>query len=115
MSHTAHPPAHILTKVRFLTTAEGGRNGPTPTDKLGMLFHLGEDLYECRLLLYEIGSISPGDEVVVPIWFLSPQSIVPKLIKGSRFKLCELKDVAEGEVIEILIEILEDQAKKHPD
>lgn len=111
MRDIAHPQAHILAKVRFLPTAEGGRSKPTPTDRLGLLFKFGGDLYESFLLLYEIGSISPGDEAVVPIWFMFSESILlAKLRKGSRFRLREgARDVAEGEVIEIL----EDQAERH--
>jgi hypothetical protein len=111
MSNIAHHPGHILARVRFLPTAEGGRSQPTPPkpNRLGLPFHIDNDLFDCILWLDEIGSISPGDEVVVPISFVFSQSIlVPRLRKGTKFKLCEGKDVANGEVIEIL----GDQAEK---
>jgi hypothetical protein len=103
MSNRTNPAADILARVRFLPTAEGGRKGPTPPNRLGLGFHFDGALYDSFLLLHDIGSISPGDEVVVPMMFLFSKAILlPILKKGTKFKLWEGKDIAEGEVIEIL-------------
>jgi hypothetical protein len=92
----------ILARIRFWRTVEGGRKGPTPATYLGIPFHFENEFYESWLLLDETGSLYPGDEAIVPLKFLHPPGIVPKLKVGSKFKLWEGKDVADGEVTEIL-------------
>ncbi len=92
----------IFARIRFNRTEEGGRKGPTPATYLGIPFHFEDGFYDCRLLLDGIGPLSPGDEAVTPLKFLHPPGIVPRLEVGSKFKLWEGRDVADGEVTEIL-------------
>jgi hypothetical protein len=85
-------PADIVAPVKLYATAEGGRAGPTPSDKLGCLFVLGDDCFDCRLLLSETGPLSPGASALVPIKFLEPE-IVEDLLDGD-YKV--FSDGAEG-------------------
>lgn len=92
----------LTATVRFLSTAEGGRSGATPSNFLGCLFGYGGEIYDCRLLLEGIGSIRPGDRLIVPIKFLSPDLLLGELRVGDQFDLWEgRKKIAEG-VIEQL-------------
>jgi hypothetical protein len=61
----------IVASLRFYTTSEGGRKGPTPPDKLGCPFEFQGELFDCRLLLDEIGPFEPGVTATVPISFFA--------------------------------------------
>ena len=54
-----------------------------------------------RLDLSGIGPLSPGSVARVPIRFLCPHLIVPRLSVGSPFTLWEGGTIGEGTVIEI--------------
>jgi hypothetical protein len=47
-------------------------------------------------------SLSPGIVADVPIAFLNPSLVKPRLQKGDRFTLWEAGDFAEGEVLEVI-------------
>jgi len=63
---------------------------------------LGE-LFDCRLLLEETGSLTPGAKATVPVIFLRPDLIKARLQVGSRFTLWKMGTIAEGVVQEILV------------
>lgn len=92
----------IIATVYFYSTAEGGRQGPTPPDELACVFALERECFDCRLLLSEVGSLWPGQEASVGIKFLYWDLARPKLTPNLRFYLREGKVVAEG-VIEKLL------------
>ena len=92
----------IMASLRLYTTAEGGRKGPTPPDKLGCPFEFQGELFDCRLLLDETGPLKPGAKTTVPILFLRPDLIKDRLQIGSRFTLWEMGTIAEGVVKEIV-------------
>jgi hypothetical protein len=92
----------IMASLRLYTTAEGGRKGPTPPDKLGCPFEFQGELFDCRLLLDETGPLAPGAKATVPILFLRPDLIKDRLQIGSRFTLWEMGTIAEGVVKEIV-------------
>lgn len=54
------------------------------------------------MILNEIGSISPGEHKQhVPIKFLCPELVLPKLKEGTKFYLWDMRNIAEGVVEEI--------------
>ncbi|MEW6643053.1 MAG: hypothetical protein AB1586_21290 [Pseudomonadota bacterium] len=79
----------IIASVRLFSVAEGGRSIATPGDFLGCIFDIAGDLYECRLLLTQTGSVSPGAQATLPIKFLSPELLRGKLTAGQPFHLRE--------------------------
>ncbi len=91
----------ILAKIKFYPTSQGGRKTPITGDVYRTTMFIGdaEDGNDCRLLLNQVGSISPGDEVVVPVRFLCPELALPRLKIGVRFKLWEGGVKGEGEVL----------------
>ena len=93
----------ITVSLRFYTTAEGGRKGHLPPKKFGCPFEFQEVLFDCRLLLEETGSLTPGAKATVPVIFLRPDLIKARLQVGSRFTLWEMGTIAEGVVQEILV------------
>lgn len=93
--------ADIVAIVRLKSTAEGGRAGPTPSDKWSCLFVVADLTLDCRLLLTSIGSLKPGDVATVPIAFLSPELARQSVGVGTRFTLRESREVGEGEVLTV--------------
>ncbi len=93
----------IKVKLRLLTTAEGGRKSGIPETQFGCpLFHCGE-AFDCRLLLDQMGGgLELGEVKVVPIKFMSPDKIKGRLKEGDSIRLWEGKDIAEGEILEVL-------------
>ena len=75
---------------------------PIPPVQFGCpLFFQGE-LFDCRILLDQIGiSLEPGSHYTVPIKFLNPILIKPRLKTGTQFKLWEFRFFADGEVVDI--------------
>lgn len=93
----------IFARVTFLRTEEGGRKGPTPPNFFGCPFFMDEQMNDCRLVLTDVGPVSPGQTVEVPIAFLAPKLVVDRLKVGRTFKLWEMGFIAEGEILKILI------------
>ena len=90
----------IMAEVYFYPTEQGGRKGPTPDTFFGCIFVYKNKNYDCRLLLDGIGSIYPGQRVIVPIVFL--YSDILKLLKeGDTFYLWDGGNKAEGKVLKI--------------
>ncbi len=58
--------------------------------------------FDCGLHLEESGPLSPGSEATIPITFLFPELVKPRLQVGSRFTLWEMRTIAEGVVEQIL-------------
>ena len=92
----------IIAEVYFLPTELGGRKESTPSNSFGCPLLFEGELFDCVTSLDDVGSISPDSTVTLPIWFLSPSLIKPRLSVGSDFGLWEIGVIANGTVIEIL-------------
>lgn len=88
----------IIADVAFAPTSEGGRREPTPRETFSCIMEIDGEFFSCRLLLDEIGSISPGEQVTVPIQFLFPDLVRPKLSVGKTFYLNEIGRIASGRI-----------------
>lgn len=86
----------------FYRTEDGGREGPTPSDKFGCLFELNGEYFDCRLLLQGLGSLSPGQSATVPIKFLNSDLLKHRLSVTQSFHLWDGKIIADGEIQEII-------------
>ena len=91
----------IFARVAFLHAEEGGRKSPTPPNFFGCPFFMDEQMNDCRLILTDVGPVSPGQTVEVPIVFLAPRLVVDRLKVGRRFKLWERGIIAEGEILKV--------------
>lgn len=93
----------IKVNVQFYKTEENGRKSPTAAEYFGCIFVIGSDKHDCRLLLQAIGPIAPGDyKKNVPIKFLYTELVMPKLKIGTKFYLWDMRNIAEGEVTQII-------------
>lgn len=88
----------LIATVKLYPTGDGGRQGPTPSNFLGCIFEFEGGLFECRLLLTDIGSLAPGQQARVPIKLLSPDLLRGKLHRGDTFRLRESRPIGEGTI-----------------
>ncbi len=87
----------ILADITLYDTARGGRKSPTPPDQFNCPIDIDGVKHDCRLLLNNIGPLIPGElKVNVPIKFLCPEIVMPKLGVGKKFYLWELRIIGEG-------------------
>jgi hypothetical protein len=86
---------------QFYPTEKGGRKEPTPPGILRCPLEFDGEMFDCGLFLDE-GPLAPGASATVPIKFLFPELIKPRLKVGSRFKLWEMRTIADGVVEQIL-------------
>jgi hypothetical protein len=95
---------HAIGEIEFIPTNDGGREGPTPSDRLHCpLLYRGE-LFDVILSFHKTGSISPGQRREgVPMLFLSPELMAGRIKAGDIFALRELRVVAFGKFTETFI------------
>lgn len=92
----------FIASVHFFPSSRGGRKGPTPTRIFRCPLEFQGEKFDCGLHLEEVGAISPGMTVTVPITLLSPALVKPRLRVGSSFTLWEMGAIAEGKVEELI-------------
>ena len=88
--------------LELLPTEIGGRSIPTPPTFLGCPFGFEGEFFDCRLDFTDIGPMSPGTNARVPVKFLSPALVLPRLRAGSSFTLWEGKTIGRGTVVEVM-------------
>lgn len=94
----------IIATIRFRTTAEGGRNGPILTDTLRCMMVFGPEVFDCLLMLQQVGNVQLGEIVTVPMRFLVADLLRGKLKPGDKFYLRDYRVIADGEVKSVLLE-----------
>jgi hypothetical protein len=102
MDMRTEPDAII--EVRFLTTAEGGKK-KTPVAGFGYraTFQIDNE-YNDGGFLWAGPPIEAGVSYEVPVFFLRPDLVFPKLMEGKQLTLWEGKLVATGKIIRVLAE-----------
>lgn len=94
----------IIAKIKLYTKQEGGRSKGIPPVQFGCPFFFEGEYFDCRLLIDQLGiSLELGNFATVPIKFLHPELIKPRLYPGKHFKLWEMKFIGEGEIVEVII------------
>jgi hypothetical protein len=92
----------IIAIVRFYSTDEGGRRIAASPKFFKCPLEFEGEKFDCGLHLEKTGPIAPGATATVPITFLFPELIKPRLKVGNKFTLWEMGTIAEGVVEEIL-------------
>jgi hypothetical protein len=90
-----------IVDIELLPRKAGGRSGPTPATFLGCPFGIDGEYFDCRLDFSDTGPVSPGTKARVPVTFLSPSLVIPRLRSGAAFTLWEGKTIGHGQVVEI--------------
>ncbi|QGZ41961.1 hypothetical protein IP92_04325 [Pseudoduganella flava] len=89
-----------LIKVRFRTQREGGRDQPVPGPSFSCPLVIDGEAFDCRLQ-HGKGELALGQWHDVKVKFLDRANVARKLSAGTKFKLWEGKDVAEGIVLDV--------------
>lgn len=90
--------ADAIVRVRFLTSAEGGRQMPVFGPSYSSPMNVDGKFFDCRLLIFE-GPLELGETYEVPVKFLSSQEVVPRLFAGKELTLWEGRTVAQAWVV----------------
>ena len=94
--------ADIFARVRLYGVDEGHHHQAIVTAHFGCPLIFEGEAFDCRILLGQTNeTLVPGQTAVVPIKFLKPELVKPRLKSGSRFKLWESGEFADGEVLEV--------------
>jgi hypothetical protein len=94
----------ILAKVIMFLPEAGGKKYAIPPVQYGCSLSLGGQLYDCRLLLDQVGlSLSAGNTLNVPIKFLRLDLVKDQLLLGANFSLWEMRYFAEGVILEVYL------------
>ena len=79
----------LTLQLHLFPTEAGGRKASTPKYKFNCMFKILNEYHDCQLVLVEVGSLSPGQTVVVPAKLLRPELLRNRLTNGQSFTLCE--------------------------
>jgi hypothetical protein len=90
-----------IIKVRFKTTAEGGRKTSLVANIYSCPLFIDGEGFDCRILLGN-QQIELGRWYSLPVKFLNRDFVFQKLTPGKLITLWEGKDIANGEVLEVL-------------
>ncbi|WP_159289339.1 hypothetical protein [Methylosinus sporium] len=96
---TAKPD--VIINVRFKTADEGGRKTALVGNFYSCPLFVDGEGFDCRVFLGD-QKIELGERYLLPVKFLNRDFVVPKLMPGKPITLWEGKDVANGEVSEVL-------------
>lgn len=89
-----------IIEVRFKTTAEGGREGAVVGELYGCPLFVDGEAFDCRLSL-DGKTLQLGETYELPVKFLNPHLVLPKLSPGKPVKLWEGKEIATGKVLRL--------------
>jgi hypothetical protein len=96
--------ADAIIEVRFKTPDEGGRQGDvTGGEFYGCPLFVEGEAFDCRVLLSG-RTLQLGETYELPITFLNPALVLPKLSPGKPVKLWEGKDIATGKIVRLVSE-----------
>ena len=93
----------VKATVKFFRSDQGGRDGPTPADSLRCILVVDDKNFDVALWLEEVGSVSPGQTVQVPMSFVSPALAMKHVTLGKKFFLRDYRRIAEGVFDEICV------------
>jgi len=90
----------VTIKIRFKTNAEGGRQAKVEIALIpyGCLLVVDGEAFDCRVLQKE-RVLELGKTYELPVKFLRPDLVLPKLSPGKQISLWEGKEIATGSVI----------------
>jgi hypothetical protein len=94
--------ADAIVQVRFLTQDEGGKTkAPIPAFGYRATFEIDGECHDAGFLAKDL-VIELGNSYEIPVFFLCPSLVLPKLFEGKPFTLWEGRAVASGKVLRVL-------------
>jgi hypothetical protein len=94
--------ADAIIRVRLKKAAEGGRQGPIVIGRVpyACALVLDGEAFDCRVLVVD-RTLQLGEAYELPVKFLNPVLVGPRLVPGKSLTLWEGKDIATGEVARV--------------
>jgi len=80
-----------IARIRMYTKEEGGKSKVISGEQFGCPLYYKQEGFDCRLLLGGQRNLRAGDTAELPIKFLFPEHIKPRLKEGDTFTLGCLK------------------------
>ena len=92
-----------IIKVRFKTTAEGGRHGNVviANKPYACVMFIDAEAFDCRFLINN-QTLELGETYELPVKFLNPDLALPMLSLGKPMRIWEGKDIATGELVRLV-------------
>jgi hypothetical protein len=90
----------FLLSVKFWPSNCGGRKGPVKGEYYACPLLLGEEAFDCRLLLNGT-TLELGSTYEVPAVLLNPEAAHQKILLGTRVRLWEGREVGEAVVVKV--------------
>lgn len=100
-AHSGNPEATAL--IKFLSVDEGGLKHPIAGDKFKTIIRIDEAYHDCCFYLTKIKSgITAGSTLMLPMDFLVPELVLPKIHPGKIFLVQRgQKVIGHGEIKEV--------------
>jgi hypothetical protein len=90
----------IIAEVHLFETEDGGKRWPA-RNRFGCPININGESFDCRFLLEDGMSISPGATATLKIKFLRPDLVLPLLEIGTVFRLWEGRFIGTAKVLSI--------------
>ncbi|MDF4005048.1 hypothetical protein P3W33_16730 [Luteibacter sp. PPL552] len=85
-------------RIALLPSSEGGPKEPIPVGVYrGLMMFERERGYDFRADILE--PFCPGETRELPIAFLSPEEVAPRLVSATRFVVWNGRTIGEGEIL----------------
>jgi len=92
----------VVASVHLFRAEDGGRQSSTPDNYLSCPLEVKNRYYDCRMLLFDVGRISPGMSAIVSIVFLDRESALTVFKEGVDFRIWEGKVIGTGRVKQVV-------------
>lgn len=93
-------PSDAIIRVRFLTTAEGGRQTDLIGEEYSCPMFIDNQAFDCRIALMG-NRVVLGQTYDLPVRFLDRAAALPLLSCGKSVRLWEGKHVANAEIVQL--------------
>ena len=90
-----------IAEIELLRTEDGGRQTAISVPQYGCPLGIGDEYFDCRVDLTEVGEVPPGGKARVSIKFLHPESVKPLLKPGVEFTLWEGRTIGRGRFMDV--------------
>ncbi|MFC5473992.1 hypothetical protein [Paraherbaspirillum soli] len=90
----------IIVRLKLYETSKEGGSVPILPPKYGCIVNIDDEFHDARIYISGTSSIEPGQEISLPMQFLWPDLVMPKVSIGKKFLLTEgQRKIGDCEVV----------------